>query len=68
MTPITMTGFQLRRTERHTLVLTAVYLLSLAVVYALDETTVWLFWAVVVVLVTGGLLVSYNRSTPVESA
>ncbi|AFZ74659.1 hypothetical protein SAMN05443661_12179 [Natronobacterium gregoryi] len=63
-----MTGFQLRRTERHTLVLTAVYLLSLAVVYALDETTVWLFWAVVVVLVTGGLLVSYNRSTPVESA
>ncbi|SDR10662.1 hypothetical protein SAMN04489842_2359 [Natronobacterium texcoconense] len=62
-----MKGLQLRRTERHTLVLTVVYVLSLAVVYTVDDAILWILWAVIVVLVSGGVMVYYNRSTPVES-
>ncbi|OIB56495.1 hypothetical protein [Natrialba sp. SSL1] len=54
------------RTEQWTAALAVFYLATLALVYVLDEPSAWLLWAVGMVVVSGAVLIAFNRSTPVE--
>ncbi|MEY7848326.1 hypothetical protein AB7C87_03885 [Natrarchaeobius sp. A-rgal3] len=62
----TMLGTRLDRTERRTLGLFVVYVLSLAVVYAVGDIRLWLAWATGAIALVGLVMIAYNRSTPTE--
>lgn len=55
-----------RRKDRWTAALTAVFLATLAVVYLVDEPTLWLAWAILTVVVSGTVMALFNRETPQE--
>ncbi|WP_394740336.1 hypothetical protein [Natronococcus roseus] len=55
-----------RRKDLWTAALTAVFLATLAVVYVVDEPELWLVWAVLTVVVSGAVMVFFNRETPQE--
>ncbi|AGB38618.1 hypothetical protein [Natronococcus occultus] len=62
-----MTGPKSTRSkDLWTAALTAVFLATLAVVYLLDEPTLWLAWAVLTVVASGTVMVLFNRATPQE--
>lgn len=58
---------RLRRSERLTLALTAVYLATLLPVIVLADLVLWLVWGVAMVAVTGYALVAFNRTTAAAS-
>ncbi|APW98236.1 hypothetical protein CHINAEXTREME_10730 [Halobiforma lacisalsi AJ5] len=58
-----MSPSKLRTSERRTLLLTIAYMGSLGVVYAIDDSKLWLLWAAVAVAFAGGVLVHSNRSS-----
>ncbi|SFC47855.1 hypothetical protein SAMN05444422_1095 [Halobiforma haloterrestris] len=59
---------KLRTSERRTLLLTTAYMGSLAVVYAIDDSKLWLLWAAVAVAFAGGVLVHSNRSSTADES
>ncbi|SIR88317.1 hypothetical protein SAMN05421752_104171 [Natronorubrum thiooxidans] len=54
----------LDRTERLTVALTAVFVLTLAVTVSLASPVVWLVWGTAMVVLAGTALVLANRSEP----
>ena len=55
-----------RRKDLWTAALTAVFLATLVVVYLVDEPELWLVWAVLTVVISGAVMVLFNRETPQE--
>jgi hypothetical protein len=55
-----------RRKDLWTAALTVVFLATLVVVYVVDEPELWLVWAVLTVVVSGAVMVFFNRETPQE--
>ena len=49
-------------TERVTVVLTAVFAVTLALTIYADEPRVWLLWAAAMVIFAGAALIAVNRS------
>ncbi|ADD04305.1 uncharacterized protein Nmag_0720 [Natrialba magadii ATCC 43099] len=54
------------RTEQWTAALAGCYLATLGLVYVLDDPRAWLLWAVGMVVVSGAVLIAFNRTTPAE--
>jgi uncharacterized membrane protein SirB2 len=55
-----------RRKDRWTSVLTGIFLVTLTAVYVVDEPALWLGWSIVAVVISGTVMILFNRNTPQE--